>query len=56
MFDPPGEIEFFEGTRDALAGRIVLLLTQWPARMAVADRIVRRAGRRLTSGPYCTGA
>jgi ATP-binding cassette subfamily B protein len=46
MFDPQGEIEFFEGAREALKGRTALLITHRPASLAVADRIVRmEAGR-----------
>jgi subfamily B ATP-binding cassette protein MsbA len=47
MFDPQGEIEFLEASRDALAGRTVLLITHRPASLAVADRIVRMEGGEL---------
>jgi len=46
MFDPQGEIEFLESSRDALRGRTVLLITHRPASLAFADRVVRmEAGR-----------
>ncbi len=41
MFDPQGEREFLEASRDALRGRTVLLITHRAASLAVADRIVR---------------
>ena len=48
MFDPQGEIEFLAAARDALAHRTVLLITHRPASLAVADRIVRMAGGRVS--------
>jgi ATP-binding cassette subfamily B protein len=48
MFDPQGEIEFFEAARDALKGRTVLLITHRPASLAAADRIVRMEDGRVT--------
>ena len=47
MFDPQGEIEFLEGSREALAGRTVLLITHRPASLAVADRVVRMEGGKV---------
>ena len=51
MFDPQGEIEFLEGSRDALAGRTVLLITHRPASLAIADRIVRMEGGEIVDAP-----
>lgn len=47
MFDPRGEAEFLEGSREALAGRTVLLITHRPASLAIAHRIVRVEGGRI---------
>ena len=54
MFDPQGEIEFLEASRDALAGRTVLLITHRPASLAVADRIVRMEGGRIVEAGTAT--
>jgi len=51
MFDPQGEVEFLEGSRRALAGRTVLLITHRPASLAIADRIVRMEGGEIVDAP-----
>ncbi len=47
MFDPQGEIEFLEASREALAGRTVLLITHRPASLAVAQRVLRMENGRI---------
>lgn len=40
MFDPEGEREFLEASRDALKNRTVILITHRPASLALADRVL----------------
>jgi len=41
MFDPEGERDFLEHSREMLRKRTVLLITHRPASLALADRVVR---------------
>lgn len=51
MFDPQGEAEFLQASREMLRRRTVLLITHRPASLAAADRIVRMEhGRIIESG------
>ncbi|WP_338243081.1 ABC transporter ATP-binding protein [Aurantiacibacter hainanensis] len=48
MFDLDGEATFVETSRTALLGRTVLIITNRPASLALADRILRIQNGRLT--------
>jgi ATP-binding cassette, subfamily B, bacterial len=48
MFDPDGEESFVGSSRRALRNRTVILITHRPASLALADRVLRLDGGRLT--------
>ena len=41
MFDPEAELDFLTDCRKVLKTRTVLLITHRPARLALADRVIR---------------
>jgi ABC-type multidrug transport system fused ATPase/permease subunit len=49
MFDPEGEANFIEHSREALGQRTVILITHRPASLALADRIVTLRADRVES-------
>ena len=52
MFDPAAELEFITECHDVLKQRTVILITHRPASLALADRVLRLEGGRLTEmGP-----
>lgn len=52
MFDPAAELEFIAECHDVLKQRTVILITHRPASLALADRVLRLEGGRLTEmGP-----
>ena len=48
MFDPESESDFVNSVRGALAGRTVILITHRPASLALADRILKLEGAKIT--------
>ena len=48
MYDPEGEAAFVAESRSALAGRTVIVVTHRPASLALADRVIRMDGGRIT--------